>query len=617
MRSAAKYVWIIVFITFVGGFLLLDTSGLLGTDALTPSTRVAKVNGRDILYGEWTQRLQNASQQQADQIGRPLNLDESRELETRILEEMIMEILLEEEYRRRGITASEEEIIHAADAIPHPDLIRSPELQTEGRFDPEKYHRWLQSPSTRAAGWLIFLESYYRAEIPRRKLLEQVVSDVHITDAEMWSKWRDVHDSAQVSFIAITPETHVDSIPVVVTEDEIRRHYDDNQDLYRQSGRATVSVVHLPRILTGADTIAARERVATLRSEILAGDDTAFAAVARRESDDARTSVNGGLLNKGVRGQFYGPSFDTAAFALSNGQVSQPVLTPFGYHLIQLVDRNQDTVTLRHLLAEIRPGDSAAVALDRRADSLSSFAAESQDPTQLDKAANLLGIPVRQALVFGGQPLVLEGRYVPSASAWAFSGARPGETSQLFDADEGFYLARLDSLIEEGVAPLSESTDVIRMLLERKKKLDALYPVADGIARRAASGTLEAAAAEAGASVQKTEMFSRLSFVAGIGRDNEAIGAAFALPTGAISTPVTTEDAVFVLRLDRRVNADRDAWLLQRDLQRQLLMQSMQQERVQAFLRGLREKATVVDERKKLNEIGRELQTLQASQPAR
>jgi hypothetical protein len=52
-------------------------------------------------------------------------------------------------------------------------------------------------------------------------------------------------------------------------------------------------------------------------------------------------------------------------------------------------------------------------------------------------------------------------------------------------------------------------------------------------------------------------------------------------------------------------------------LQRQLLMQSMQQERVQAFLRGLREKATVVDERKKLNDIGRELQTLQASQPAR
>ena len=50
MRSAAKWIWIFVFAAFVGGFLLLDTSGLLGRDQVTTTSVVATVNGTDIPY---------------------------------------------------------------------------------------------------------------------------------------------------------------------------------------------------------------------------------------------------------------------------------------------------------------------------------------------------------------------------------------------------------------------------------------------------------------------------------------------------------------------------------------------------------------------------------------
>jgi peptidyl-prolyl cis-trans isomerase D len=617
MRSAAKWIWVIVFVTFVGGFLLLDTSGLLGSTALTASTRVAKVNGRDIIYGDWMQRVQTASEQQSNAIGRALTLDETRELEQRVLDQMIIEILLDEEYRRRRITVSADEIRRAAEVIPHPELLQMPDLQTDGRFDMEKYRRFLASPSTRAMGWLQVLENFYRFEIPRRKLLEQVVADVYITDEEMWSKWKEVHDSAQVSFVALTPESAADSTAPAVTDAEIRRHYDENEELYRQTGRAVVSVVVLPRVITAADTAAARARISALRSEIAAGGDSAFAVVARRESDDDRTNMGGGMLPKGVRGQFYGPAFDSVAFALRPGQLSQPVLTGFGFHLIQLVDRKQDTVTMRHLLVEVRQNDSAAVALDRRADSLMSMAGGRAEARYFDEALQKLGLQSTQALAFQGQLLAASGQYIPSVSAWAFSGARPGEISDLYDSDEGFFMARLDSLVEEGVPPLSDLREVIRLRLQREKKLEAMLPQAGRIAARAASTTLEDAAREAGASVQKAPMFTRMSFVQGIGRDNEAIGAAFALASGAVSAPVLTEDAIFILRIDRRVNADRDAWLRQLGVQRQLLTQSLQQEKVQAFVQGLRDKATIVDERKKLNEMGRAADQAAAAAPRR
>jgi peptidyl-prolyl cis-trans isomerase D len=500
---------------------------------------------------------------------------------------------------------TDEEIIRAAELIPHPEVMRNPDFQTDGRFDQEKYRRWLASPSTKLSGWLYELEAYYRAEIPRRKLFEQLISDVHVTDAEMWDNWRDVHDSAQVSFIALTAESHGDSITVDVNDAEIRRYYDNNKDSFRQTARALVSYVHLPRVITGADTVSARARAAALRAEIVAGDDSAFVAVARRESDDSRTTTTGGDLGRVIKGQSYGAAFDTAAFALRPGQVSQPVLSPVGFHLIQMYDRQGDTASLRHILVEIREPDSVAVVLDRRADSLANIAGVSTDPSRFDQAATALGLTPRKELVFKGQPLMQGTSYVPSISAWAFSGVVPGETSDLFDSPNGFYLARLDSLVPEAVSSLDEVREVVRSRLAQEKKLDRISAVAEKIAARAAASSLETAASENGVSVQKTAAFSRISFVPGLGRDNEAIGAAFAVPAGAISAPVVTDDAVFLIRADRRVNADRDKWMAQRDVQRMILTQSRQQERVQTYMQGLRETAKVVDRRDEIARLGR------------
>src|SRR5580765_3378696 len=109
MRSAAKYIWLFIVIAFVGGFLLAETSGLIGRTPLTPTTPVAKVNGREILYTEWQQRVSQATQNQ-QRSGRSLTQDEVRQIENETLDELISQALLDEEYRKRGITVSDEEL---------------------------------------------------------------------------------------------------------------------------------------------------------------------------------------------------------------------------------------------------------------------------------------------------------------------------------------------------------------------------------------------------------------------------------------------------------------------------------------------------------------------------
>ncbi len=69
------------------------------------------------------------------------------------------------------------------------------------------------------------------------------------------------------------------------------------------------------------------------------------------------------------------------------GEVSQPVLTQFGYHLIKVDSRKGDTLTMRHILLRIQQSDSSATRSDRLADSLSRMAAAQESPAKFDSAA--------------------------------------------------------------------------------------------------------------------------------------------------------------------------------------------------------------------------------------
>ena len=604
LRSSAKYIFWFILITFVGGFLLAETSGLLGR-GVTPNTTVASVNGRDVPYDLYARVLQNAEQQQSERIGRALTLDERNQVERQAFDQMVAEILLEQEYKRRGIVVSDDEIRQAARLNPPPELLRNAELQTEGQFDPAKYQRFLASPAARQGGLLLQLESYYRSEIPKQKLFEQLASSVYVTDARLWSIYQDQHDSARVSFVALRPESVPDSA-VKVTDAELRSYFQAHTEEFERPGRAAVSILSIPRVVSAADSAAVRARLLALRAEIAGATDQAakFAEVARRESHDSISAANGGSLGGGRRGRFV-PAFENAAYALKPGELSQPVVTQFGYHLIRVDSRTGDSLNLRHILLRVEQSDSTASRVDRRADSLTSIAGSSENPAAFDSAAKRLGIPVVRATAIEGDPLTVNGRYVPSVSAWAFGGARAGESSELFDGEDGYYLARLDTLVEGGKPAFDAVKEDVRRRVVQKKKIERLLPQARQLASAAATSSLESAAKSRGLTVEQSPPFTRVMPVPGLGSLNEAVGAAFSLPVGAVSAPISTDDGVYVLRVDRRVNADRAAFEAQKQAQRTQVMGGLRQQRVRDYLENLRKTADIEDNRKQINAAAR------------
>jgi peptidyl-prolyl cis-trans isomerase D len=601
MRSAAKWIWLFIVACFVGGFLFVQTSGLLGREQITTSTVVAEVNGVDIPYLTWVNLSNAMAQQQERATGKGLTLDERRQVDEQAFEQLVTSVLLQEEYRKRGIGVTDDEIRLAAQLSPPPDLMQNPELQTDGKFDIEKYQRLLRSPAARQQGLTLQLENYYRNEIPRTKLFDQLASDVYVSDAKLWNAYRDVHDSAQVSFVTFEAMSVPDSA-VRVSDEEIKAYYDRNKERFRRGGRAVLSLLTIPRTITAEDSAQARARALALREEIVKG--AKFEDVAKRESADSGSGANGGSLGMSGRGRFVG-EFEKAAYTLRVGELSQPVITNFGYHLIKIDSRKGDSIDVRHILVPIQQGDSSAAQTDRKADQLARLAASSTERERFDSASKSLGLPIQTVQAFEGQPVLSERGIVPSVSAWAFGGVRVGETSELFDAENAYYLARLDSLREGGIPSIAEVRDEVRAMLIRKKKSETLMPTATTFAKEAAANGLEEAARARNLQVQKSPVFSRGMFVPGLGRLNAAIGAAFGLPIGAVSDPVLTEEGVYVMRVERRIEANREEFEKQKAQQREQATAAMRQARVRGYLDAMRRNAKVDDRRKQLSAAAR------------
>src|SRR4029078_8769841 len=109
-----------------------------------------------------------------------ISLDERQRLMDQAFDQLVTDALLRQEYRRRGITVTDDEILQAARYSTPPGLMQSPDLQTDGQFDPAKYQRFLASPLARQQGLLYQLEQYYRTEIPQEKIFCQAAGEVDI-----------------------------------------------------------------------------------------------------------------------------------------------------------------------------------------------------------------------------------------------------------------------------------------------------------------------------------------------------------------------------------------------------------------------------------------------------
>ncbi|HEX6038107.1 peptidylprolyl isomerase [Longimicrobium sp.] len=615
IRSTAGKILVPILMVFFLGWMVFE----IGMDALGGGLRggasdAGSVNGESISAQAYSDAYQALYQQAQAQMGE-ITPEMQRRIEEQAWETLVDETLLRQELQRRGIRVSDQEVIWAAKNLPHPQLMQQEIFLTNGRFDITKYRGFLASQAPAE----IFgeLERYYRDDLPRRKLVSQLAAGRYITDAELWRAYQDRTETATVDYVQLDLSKLK---PAAVTDAEMRAYYEENRDDFRRTEGASFKVAYVPLTITEADRQATVARARALRQQILAAGDTAaqarlFAELAGSESADQSNAAQGGSLGTFGRGQMVA-SFDSAAFALQPGQVSEPVITQFGVHLVRMDAREGEQVTARHILLEFAKSDEEIGRIEQQLNAIRDRAAS----VGLVRAAQgQPNVTVREQVpVSASAPMVPGVGAAMEAINWArdesadrASGDVTGRpVSDVMETDDALYLVELERFTEAGMTPYNEAQASIRQMLETQKRVAAGRAEADKMLAEIRQGrTLEQVAQARGLTVQRTGPFSRVDPNPVFGQANAAIGAAFGTPVGQVGPVAATPAAVFLVRPVSRTAADRRAWEQQKQGQREQAQAALQQDLFRQWLLDARQNADIEDNRAELNRRSRAAQS--------
>ncbi len=318
---------IVVFvISFGPGSLSKGGGGCGGQGA----TYAARVNGKTIPAIEFERQYSQLLNVYRAQMGNAFTRELAAQLglPEQALSQLVDRELVVQEARRRGLVVTDDELSRSVQAIPA--------FQEGGAFKFELY----EASAKQNFGSAAKFESWYRDQLLYGKMLAAVEETVKVSEGEVKAAWQADADKVGLVFVRFPlAQYQAEAKP---TDAEVKAFADKNADRIKQffdahperfDQKEKVRVRHvLAKVAPGGSDAAAKKKIDDAAQRLKKGED--FAKVAAELSDDTMTKSKGGELGFVSEG-LYDEAFAKAALALKPGQVSDPVKTPAGWHLIQ------------------------------------------------------------------------------------------------------------------------------------------------------------------------------------------------------------------------------------------------------------------------------------------
>jgi parvulin-like peptidyl-prolyl isomerase len=343
---------------------------------------------------------------------------------------------------------------------------------------------------------------------------------------------------------------------VRITDAEIRRRYDANQDAYRQDEQVKVRHIVFMTRDSGKDI---EQRAKTRADSLLAAirkDGGDFVELAKRFSEEPGAASSGGDLGWFGRGAMV-KEFETAAFALKPDEISPVVKTQFGYHIIKLEDRRA---------AGMKPFE------DVRGEIRTQIAQARGDSTARRSAGAL-----RRRLALGGDAKLLAARYggvaalspiAPNDPLPGFGAAqglaqalpvmKPGTWApDVYRAGARYLVVRMRERIPPQPAGFEESkTQAIEAMKNARRRAALDGKVAAIRSSLAAGATLDSLAAPYGGLKDSGPLGQVTGFVPLLGNEPRVVKQAFAMAPGAVSDTLQVAQGVLWMRAEEKIAAD-------------------------------------------------------------
>ena len=591
MRQGTKPVLWIIIAAFVG--TIIFAWGMDFTRQSTAKGIVGKVNGEELRLDDYSFLYQNALTQQQKQRG-DVTEDEASRLREEVFDQMVGSQLMRQTTDKIGLKVTNAELAEHLRRFPPQEIRTLDMFVTNGQFDYNKYLSAYQNPDPQL--WLQ-IEALVRPRVLQQKLFEYVSSTTVIDDSEVKELYEAAGEKIKVRYVLVPSQSYVDSVPQVDTA-TAEKWYQEHLEEFRHGARAKIKFVQFDKKASAEDSAEVRREAEQVTALARAGND--FTSLVQQYSEDNSSPT--GDLGWFSKGQMV-KQFEDVAFAMDSGQISDPVATRFGYHIIKNDGRRGtgDSLQIKafHVLLKVEPSSGTLSDIRLRAEQY----VEDMREQKSDSVAKTYGVITRMPGFFERtQDIPMLGRQ-PAVAQWVFS-AKPGAISDVFDVASGFVVATVDALEPEGHAPFSEVAPRIinRLRTDAAKNLaaDAL----DQVFPRIQAGTsLWDVAIPMNRKVDSTATaFGRYESVPGVGDDAVFRGAAFALARSgqSVSPVVKVSRGAVVMQLIEHTTADPQLYVEKRDSIMTTALDNKKQMQFQQWYEKLRADAEVEDYRYQL-----------------
>lgn len=479
--------------TTMGALMVVLSAGMLlylvpsGAQNVTPDSVVARVYGHEVYKREVDEQIAQAMQR----FGKGANQEQLMGfLAPQALQQVVQDKLVDELAERHGVVVTDLETRASMEA----QLSQYPTLLDPATHKLLSYDKL--KPILDEDGFsLQQMEQRVRGGLVRQKLVEQAALQIPVDAAWVDSENRARNEKLTFDEARITPDTSKLADPgdatlqaylqksgqrflqpprrviqfvvldkaalakeSAVSDAEVQKAYDTRKAQFTTAAQVKARHI-LFKASSDAEYAEALKKAQDLRAKIVHGLD--FGKAAEQFSEDPSAKGRGGDL-----GWFDAPKmvkeFSDAAFKLKKNEISEPVKTSFGYHLIQVEDtKPAETKSFDEVKAQLRAqleADRFSTKATERLESLKKKA----NGGDLGNGARALGLQVHLSQPFASAGTTIAGLNGPVAAIVSDAFAmKVGGVSNVVSAGEARVLFRVQKEIPPVVAPLSEIRDQV------------------------------------------------------------------------------------------------------------------------------------------------------------
>lgn len=484
--------------TIIGVIVVL--MALTGFDAIIQSTsnsqNAADVNGEKITQSSLNAAVDMQRRQLIQQFGK--DFDASL-LDDKLLRQASLDSLIDRTLLLQG---AKEAGMGFSDASLDQLILQTPAFQVDGKFNAARFDQMLQQ---QGMGRMEFRERL-KQDVLVSQLQASLAASNFVTDAELENFVR--LDKQTRDFASQT--IHIDTKSIDISDDELKAYYDEHKDQYMSPEQVVVEYVELRKesffaqaeasdeelqalyqkeianlaeqrraahiLLEVNDKLSdeqAKAKLAEVAERLKQGED--FAKLAEEVSQDPGSASNGGDLGFAGPG-VYDPEFEKSLYALKKDEVSAPVRSSFGWHLIKLLDVQAPEVpSFDSLKAKLEREVKAQQVEQRFVEAAKELEEASFEASDLAQPAQELGLQVQTSGAFGreGGEGVAANRQIVQA-AFSPEVLEDGANSGAIELDPDTTLVlRVKEHKKPTLLPLEEVSAGIRDTLSRKKASEA------------------------------------------------------------------------------------------------------------------------------------------------